>query len=383
MYTIFDNVPECASFLESLSEDMKGKTRHPAAEKYWLDYRSTRSDLAWDIFHLFGDSVSGYKLNAKYTRIHFDSDMGEDASFHEFCLNGDRSIRCARIILSTQHVDNPERMRDCMLHELCHVAVWQIHGQTDEKLHGPKWKWFVERLEHIYPYINIEQTCSESEYTHLDNVPGCASFLESLSEGMNGKKRHPVAQEYFQDYRSKRFYLAWDIFEVFNSSVSNYKLDPSKMAIYFNDQLWTGVGRHKRGIDNSNRKISVIYLSIRSLDNPERLRDTLLHELCHATVYQIDEIREEDPHGPKWEWWIQQVGYKHPNISKLTVFCDDERNEYLYKCSKCGRDIGAKQSLPKYLKKCVKCNGRLRFVELHDPELLNPPHLSHKPSGNC
>ena len=373
VYTHLDIVPGCASFLQSLSANMMGKKRHPVAEKYWLDYRSTRCDLAWDILHHFGASLPGYKLKAKYTLIHFDSDMGEDVSSHEEYLN-EKKRRTSQITLSTQHVDNPERMRDVMLHELCHAGVWQIHGHTDEKIHGPKWKCLVERLKHLYPYINIKETCSEADDIYLDNVPGCASFLESLSEDMMGKKRHPAAQEYFQDYRSKRLDLAWDIVEHFDATVCDYKLDFENVEIYFNNQMFKYVSCHHECFHNDDRhtKLSKIYLSIRCLDNPERLRDALLHELCHAMVWQIDDFNDGVQHGPKFQWWIQHLVQKHPciNVEQVVGNADYECKKYLYECVKCGYDIGEKKTLPqKYRKRCIKCGERFRLVKLQDHKL--------------
>ena len=177
-----------------------------------------------------------------------------------------------------------------------------------------------------------------------------------------------------------RYDLAWKIFEVFNFSVCEHKLDHSKMEIYFNDQLFDEVGFHLEYIDDvyPYRRTSVIYLSIRCLDNPERLRDTLLHELCHATVWQIDEIYEEDDHGPQFKWWIQHLGHNHPYIDMRQVEeeADFQGNEYLYQCIKCGYDIGENKPLAREChKSCMRCGGRFSLVELQDHKLDSlPPH---------
>ena len=198
---------------------------------------------------------------------------------------------------------------------------------------------------------------------------------------MKGKKRHPAAEKYFQeDYRSMRTDLAQKIFAVFNFSVSGHRLNPSKIEIVFNDQLWTASGIHRvyyRDHESPYRKKSFIYLSIRHLDNPERLRKTLLHELCHAAVYHIDQTME-DGHGPKWHWWVQQVGHKHPNISKITETANYISNKHLYKCIKCFYDVGEKEEIEsnKY-KGCRKCGEWIIYlVALVDPSFNSNFHIN-------
>ena len=149
-------------------------------------------------------------------------------------------------------------------------------------------------------------------------------------------------------------------------------LDPKNMALLFSDQLWNSVGLHfncTEGIDQ--RKTSEIYLSVRYHEKPEELRDTLLHELCHATVWQINQQQEEDAHGPEWQWWVQHVGFMHPDIPKLTVVVDYVGDRYLYKCMDCGYDITAKKSFPFIRRRCLKCGYRWqRLIPLYDPDLL-------------
>lgn len=37
------------------------------------------------------------------------------------------------------------------------------------------------------------------------------------------------------------------------------------------------------------------------LDTPDRLRDTLIHEMCHAAAWLINNV--SDGHGPYWTGW--------------------------------------------------------------------------------
>lgn len=59
------------------------------------------------------------------------------------CLGDDMYVMFqVRIELSTKVCDSADRVRDTLLHELCHAAVWIIDGENGG--HGPVWKrWYV------------------------------------------------------------------------------------------------------------------------------------------------------------------------------------------------------------------------------------------------
>jgi len=48
--------------------------------------------------------------------------------------------RTARIELSTKVCDSGERVRDTLIHEMCHAAVWLLNGVNGG--HGPYWKYW-------------------------------------------------------------------------------------------------------------------------------------------------------------------------------------------------------------------------------------------------
>lgn len=52
-------------------------------------------------------------------------------------------------------------------------------------------------------------------------------------------------------------------------------------------------------------KSSRIVLATKVLDTPERLRDTLIHEMCHAAAWLINDV--SDGHGPFWTGWCVAV----------------------------------------------------------------------------
>ena len=46
--------------------------------------------------------------------------------------------RSSRIELSTKVIDRGDRLRDTLIHEMCHAASWIISGYRDG--HGPLWR---------------------------------------------------------------------------------------------------------------------------------------------------------------------------------------------------------------------------------------------------
>lgn len=51
--------------------------------------------------------------------------------------NGDIERSC-RIVLSSKVIDEPSRLRDTLIHEMCHAAAWQINHMSSG--HGPCWQ---------------------------------------------------------------------------------------------------------------------------------------------------------------------------------------------------------------------------------------------------
>ena len=55
----------------------------------------------------------------------------------------------------------------------------------------------------------------------------------------------------------------------------------------------------------------------------ERLRDTLIHEMCHAAVWVINRAREG--HGPHWRYWCVQYFIHH----YISFMCSVIMNKFI------------------------------------------------------
>jgi len=121
-----------------------------------------------------------------------------------------------------------------------------------------------------------------------------ASFLESLSAQLpDNQPRHPDALPYLKSFRKLRDELTQRLFRIFNREVFQDRL-PHDFSITWNNRLTRTAGycRHFTRREGVSTKFeSKIELSVKVVDTPCRVRDTLIHELCHATTWMIDNCR--------------------------------------------------------------------------------------------
>lgn len=66
----------------------------------------------------------------------------------------------------------------------------------------------------------------------------------------------------------------------------------------------------------------------------DRIRDTLIHELCHAASWLLDGIR--DSHGQAWRYYARKCNMVHPELPLVTR-CHNYKINYkiYYECAQC------------------------------------------------
>lgn len=127
----------------------------------------------------------------------------------------------------------------------------------------------------------------------LESHRGRMSFLSSLSVNAPDDYRHPEALPYLKSFRKHRDELIQRLFTLFNREVFNNLL-PRDFSITWNNRLTRTAGycRHFTRRDGMTTTFeSKIELSVKVVDTPCRLRDTLIHELCHASTWMLDNCR--------------------------------------------------------------------------------------------
>lgn len=82
------------------------------------------------------------------------------------------------------------------------------------------------------------------------------------------------------------------------------------------------------------KKNDRIELSEKVLTSADRLRCTLIHEMCHAATSIIS--KKEEQHGKQWKSWAKKANTVFPELPTITVCHNyDIEYKYTYKCDIC------------------------------------------------
>ncbi|NWH85297.1 ACRC protein, partial [Aegithalos caudatus] len=121
---------------------------------------------------------------------------------------------------------------------------------------------------------NNSVSCSQSAKTEkrVCSVPGC--FLQELSN---------PASHYVKNFKKNKEELAQKLYRLFNSTIFEQKL-PEDMVITWNKKMRKTAGYCVTGQRErpEGKRYARIELSEKVCDSADRLRDTLIHEVCHA-----------------------------------------------------------------------------------------------------
>ena len=116
----------------------------------------------------------------------------------------------------------------------------------------------------------------------VDNKFAKYSFLKSLDVEANTLLCDPEALSYRKNFKSKKIELTERLFKLYDDKVFGGQL--SEVATKWNKKLLNTAGR----CNNSRRggmRQSQLELSDKVLTSADRLRCTLIHEMCHAVTW--------------------------------------------------------------------------------------------------
>ncbi|ELU08921.1 hypothetical protein CAPTEDRAFT_178344 [Capitella teleta] len=131
------------------------------------------------------------------------------------------------------------------------------------------------------------------------------------------------------------------------------------MEVNWNVRLTKTAGfcTYKKQMPTATGRWAKIELSVKVCDSAERLRDTMIHEMCHAAVWLIH--GQNDHHGPLWQLYARKSNRIHEDLTTISRCHTYEiQTKYTYKCNKCGYEIGRhSKSLDIEKKVCGYCRG--------------------------
>ncbi|XP_039109303.1 acidic repeat-containing protein [Hyaena hyaena] len=180
-------------------------------------------------------------------------------------------------------------------------------------------------------------------------IPGC--FLHDVEKA--------------KDYSGRKFKknmdsLAREMYSLFNRSVFDKQL-PEKLDIGWNKKMLRTAGLCTTGETRypKRERYAKIQISVKVCDSADRLRDTLIHEVCHAASWLIDGVR--DSHGDSWRFYAKKSNLVHPELPLVTR-CHNYKINYKihYECTQCKARVGRyTKSLKTDRFLCTRCKGTL------------------------
>ena len=182
-------------------------------------------------------------------------------------------------------------------------------------------------------------------------------------------KSVPGTPAYKRDFNKNRDKIIGELFQLFNKTVFSGQL-PADMQITWNKRMTKTAGFCYYSKSLGTRKCR-IELSDKVIDSIDRIRDTLIHELCHAAAWMINGVQAG--HGPVWKNWSKKANIAHPELPIISRCHQYAINtKYNYVCNGCGTEFGRhSKSIDATKHRCSKCGGI--------PELVNDKASSATP----
>ncbi|XP_066058804.1 germ cell nuclear acidic protein isoform X1 [Chamaea fasciata] len=197
--------------------------------------------------------------------------------------------------------------------------------------------------------VSFSQSAKTEKRLRVCSVPGC--FLQDLSN---------PASHYVKYFKKNKEELAQKLYRLFNSTIFEQKL-PENMEITWNKKMRKTAGYCVTGQREGpeGKRYARIELSEKVCDSADRLRDTLIHEVCHAATWLISGVR--DGHGRFWRFYATKSAVIHPELPVVTRCHSYEINyKYTYECVRCKATIGRhSRSLDTARFVCAFCGGQL------------------------
>uniref|UniRef100_S4RD99 SprT-like domain-containing protein n=1 Tax=Petromyzon marinus TaxID=7757 RepID=S4RD99_PETMA len=179
-------------------------------------------------------------------------------------------------------------------------------------------------------------------------VPGC--FLAELSS---------PSCHYARNFKKCKAQLTASLYKFYNETIFKNKL-PNNMELLWNNKMRKTAGYcvMGKGPGPACQPYARIELSVKVCDNPERLRDTLVHEMCHAATWLINGQR--DGHGRLWQLYARTATLVHPELPTVSrCHTYNITFKYRYECTRCKNSIGRhSKSLDTERFVCALCQGR-------------------------
>ena len=203
---------------------------------------------------------------------------------------------------------------------------------------------------------------------------GDSDFTVEIVEedDLNYKKKFaatPISKNQIKSkaaFRRNRDRITNSAFEEFNRNAFGGKI--GKVEVQWSKKLNTTAGLtrlQKLSVDMTPgvplKRHAIIELSTKVLDDEEKLRTTLLHELVHAAVWILEGV-SKPPHGADFKRWAKIAMSKVPDVTVTTTHNYEIQYKFNWGCvnPKCSFTIGRhSRSVDTIRHRCGLCKGKL------------------------
>ncbi|XP_071976869.1 germ cell nuclear acidic protein-like [Engystomops pustulosus] len=168
--------------------------------------------------------------------------------------------------------------------------------------------------------------------------------------------------KYVNNFHENKMELTKLLYEFFNHTVFDDEL-PADMEVRWNKRMTSTAGVTRlRG--DSGDPCAIIEISEKICDSAARLRDTLIHEMCHAACWVIDGDGNAG-HGWRWLFFCQTAAQAHPDLPPISRYHDYEIHyPFMYECTGCQSRVGRwKASLDTQRFVCSRCKGDIILLD--------------------
>lgn len=185
---------------------------------------------------------------------------------------------------------------------------------------------------------------------------------QAASTNSDKNKKIKIKQTLMQTkFKQERVAMTQKMFHEFNLKAFRSAL-PADLPIKWNKRLLTTAGITKLKL-SSDQRTAIIELSEKVVDDVERLKNTLLHELCHAAAWIVDGERRP-PHGRYFWKWAKIVSNGIEDASITTCHSYLIHKPFKFQCinNDCGQQYNRhSKSINVDSHRCGTCRSRIEY----------------------
>jgi predicted SprT family Zn-dependent metalloprotease len=206
-----------------------------------------------------------------------------------------------------------------------------------------------------------ENILQNNRPSNINSIPSHRLSTQVFHDSpIQEEKKKSTKINTFVKEREKYLKYYYDQFNIriFEDKLPKVKIFISKRqdaSLSWSVNLTKTAGRCISTIDSKKQRSIRIEMSSKVIDSVERLKSTLVHEMCHAATFLIDKDDKPD-HGVNFKKWGKKVTKTYPEITVTTTHTYEINYKYKYQCTGCEKIIGR---FSNYAKSCGGCKGKL------------------------